>query len=97
MRTIYKFPIPMDRFELDLPMNHEVVHVGEQGNKPMMWVELDAMAERVPTMFQVVGTGWDMGARIDKNELSWHVGTWVQGPWVWHLYEVVKYEEETGR
>lgn len=84
MRTIWKFPIPIsDRFELVVPDGYSVVHVGPdpQGHLSF-WADVDTDATRSSYVFSVVGTG----NPAPKN--GFHAGSFVDWPFVWHLFEI---------
>lgn len=81
-RVIWKYPIPGARFSLRMPPGR-VVHVGlGPDHRPSMWVEVEPDAEAIDRSFYVAGTGHPLLARSE------HAGTYVEGPFVWHVYEV---------
>lgn len=91
MRTIHKFEIVGNgRFQLPLPDRYRILHIDVQGNTPFMWVELETNDTPQWNTFIIRGTGWDVESSINDDEFTWHVGTWLQGPWVWHLYQIAK-------
>jgi hypothetical protein len=83
MKTIWKFPIPIqDKFELHLPYIHKVLLTSLQDEQPQVWIEVDTSSSKnIPFKFYVRGTGHE----IEEN--TYHVGSWIQSPFVWHLYE----------
>lgn len=82
MKTIWKFHIPIqDEFELHLPWNHKVLLTDLQDGNPMVWIEVNTDSRTIPFKFYVEGTGHEIEPNTD------HVGSWVQSPFVWHLYE----------
>jgi hypothetical protein len=83
VRAVWKYPVMVaDEFTVTMPETHTVVHVALQGAQAQMWVEVDTDSETWPTTFHVEGTGHPI-----KSD-SIHVGSWIEGPFVWHLYEV---------
>ncbi len=82
MRTVHKFPVTTV-VPISLPPDARVLHFAEQGGRLCAWVELDTAQRTVPRMFQVVGTGH----QLHRNAV--YCGTCQQGPFVWHLYELV--------
>ena len=89
MRRIYKYDfIVTDVFTLDLPNIYRVVLVETQGNIPCVWIELDTEEVVEPRTFFLFGTGH----AIYSLPLKEHVGSFQQGPFVWHLYQEI-YEE----
>lgn len=96
MRKIFKYPISMaDRFKVDMPgLVVLVVHVDLQNDKPFFWAEVQDGAPMQARTFAVVGTGQPVDTTDD--EMLVHCGTWQQGVFVWHLYEVVSFFEPVG-
>lgn len=87
MKTIYKYPAPLTVFVEHvqaLPVGAKFCHLGKQAGLPMMWFEVDPeQRETESRVFFFTGTG-----RLVENH-STHLGTVIDGPFVWHLYEVV--------
>lgn len=84
MRTIHKFPLPVEPFVI--PGGIRVVHVGPDPSDPdrdlpTVWVErdLDRMDEKLGLMF--VGTGHDIPEGVT------HVGSGQFGRFIWHVYQ----------
>lgn len=94
MRTVWKFPFalseptslvqpgntPLWRFHM--PIEAKVLTVQPQRHLPTVWAEVDPDdVDTLPRWFTVVGTGHP----LPDWEMS-YVGTWQDGPFVWHLY-----------
>jgi hypothetical protein len=89
-RRIYKYTIVLDDRPtvVTLPVGSEVVMVGVQDavmpGTVCLWaeheVDEDLFCDRA---FVVHGTGH----KINTNEV--HVGSFIQEPFVWHVYEVM--------
>jgi hypothetical protein len=90
-RQVWKFPVP-DTLQVNVPFTVEAPGIGravhfdmqetDTGYHPtFLWTEVDPDAPFSTTQFMVVGTGWDVP---DDYE---HVGTYLNGPLVWHLYQ----------
>jgi hypothetical protein len=92
MRTIYKYPVSItDWFKVEMPGSVQVLHVGMQGDQPMMWVEVDPEQPSAVHHFAVVGTGHPVPVTEVEGigpVTAVHCGTWLAPPFVWHLYEV---------
>lgn len=91
MRTVWKFPINVtDTFSFPLPAGHRVVHVGLQGGRPHMWVEVDTDQPDVERSFYVVGTGNPIPEDSGDFKVKYR-GTFqlLGGGLVFHLYEEV--------
>lgn len=82
MRTVWKYPVPVaDQFTVRLPVEHVVLHVEKQDGQACMWVEVDDEDESIDVQFYVEGTGHPL-----VDSAVW-CDTWLDGPFVWHLYE----------
>lgn len=83
MKTIYKYPIQItDEQEITMPIGAEVIHAGlDPQGMPCLWakVESDNPTEDVSVL--VVGTGNPIMFHTER-----HVGSFVQGPFVWHVF-----------
>lgn len=92
MRTIHKYVIPFapdtgehGRFVIETREVATFLHVALQP-RPMgrfaavIWAEVDTDSKPEVEELVVLGTGGEVpkGAR--------HLGTWLDGPFVWHLY-----------
>jgi hypothetical protein len=79
--TIWKYPFGLaDTFSLSMPEGAEVLHVDVQQPTPCMWVRVDPSASMQTRTFHVVGTGTPIPPGAE------HLGTWLQPPYVWHLF-----------
>lgn len=85
MKVIYKYTVPNERgTAIELPVDSQVVHVGLQRGDLMLWIEhgaVDANTRRAPRHFDVFGTGHEI------PDDSRYVGTFFDGPFVFHVYE----------
>ena len=82
--VIYKFPIlanliskPMTQMPL-----YKVLHVGyDPGGRPCVWAEVvPSCTSAYDTFVRIVGTGEPVPEGAD------HIGTYIEGPFVWHVY-----------
>ena len=89
MKAIWKFPIPVtdDIFELLMPKNAELLHVGmtESMAEIWLWALVDPDADKEPRQFKIYGTGHPI-----RPNHGTYVGTAYESgkPLVWHLFEV---------
>ena len=85
MKVIFKFAITMaSDFTLIMPHGYKVLHVAEQApNSPFFWAEVDSPPNLDMDLihFTVVGTGHTVPVE------GTHIGTWLSGDFVWHLYQ----------
>ena len=87
MKVIYKYEItaidPVKTFQW--PRFSKVVHVDSQSPGTMqLWVELYQFDQLEDRIFVVYGTGH----HIQEGDV--YVGTVLDEPFVWHLYERMK-------
>lgn len=85
MKVIYKYEIPFNsgaygRFQVETFAVGEFLHVEMQGAAPCIWVEVDTDSAPAVEYLQVVGTGHEVPVG------GVYLGTWLDGPYVWHLY-----------
>lgn len=89
MITIYKYPIPLNQnfygaFSIDLPESTLIRHVDLDGNgTACIWAEVDTnfLTSRTHKFFKC-GTGKEI-----PDEYKYHIGSYVDGPYVWHIYK----------
>lgn len=79
MRVIHKFPLafPLTHF---VARNPKVLHVEVQHGTPCFWAEVDDSGEAEEYIIRHAGTGH----MVPEN--SEYIGTFMQDPYVWHLY-----------
>lgn len=91
-QTIHKFTFtfqPEVEILLELPTHAKVVHVATVSpNVGAMWVLLHPTHRRWVRRFRVVGTGRDW-----PNDAH-HVGTVIDGDFVWHIAEIQNVSHE---
>lgn len=89
MQTAWKFQLPYATPHLSqsipMPMGADIVHFDVVDDVPTIWAVLNPhniiqeMRE-----FTLYGTG------VDIPDHAEHVGTWIDGQCVWHLFEVTR-------
>lgn len=83
MRRIYKYPVQVtDEFEVLMPVGAMPLSVQMQRGQPCVWALVHEGAQDIYHTFCVVGTG----NPVPENAGS-YIGTWQDGPFVWHLFE----------
>lgn len=81
-----------DRAEVELPLGARIIYAAMQNNRITFWAEVDEEAETEVRVFHVRGTG-----HIPPfEEGGVHVGSMLDGPFVWHLY-IEQGEEPDGK
>jgi hypothetical protein len=82
-RTIYKYPLSI----VDMQVIYEirldrVLHVGlDPQGTPCVWCEVNNVERQSQLVIYIVGTGNEVPAGATD-----HIGSFVQGPFVWHVY-----------
>lgn len=82
MSRIWKYPVKGTHFALAMPEGARVLSVQIQHGEPVLWALVDPEGIRRERRFAIVGTGHD----FDATALN-YVGTFQEGPFVWHLFE----------
>lgn len=84
MMTIHKFSTRAIVTTLQLPANAKPLSWQLQDGNKMLWVELDTDEPNINRVFEIFGTGNELG---EANKVF--IGTVQQNSFVWHLYEIV--------
>ncbi len=85
-RTIYKFPLAIEEkqkieFLKEAGTTCKIIHVGlDPQDQPCVWIELYVGTYPCSYEFKIIGTG----GRVSGCDN--HVGSFVQGRYVWHVY-----------
>ena len=82
--TVFKYPLALSQayHRLKMPKGAIIRHVGTQTlGFITMWAEIDREADEETRIFTIVPTGGDV------PENSVYVGSTIDQPFVWHLYE----------
>lgn len=81
--TVWKFPLRWGEVSVSMPRHAKVVLVGKDpaSDYPALWAVVDPEAERETRTFAVVGTGHAV------PESSYHLGSLIELPFVWHVFE----------
>jgi hypothetical protein len=94
MMTIYKYQFPIaDSFTLLLPRGHRILSAEMQGDQPCLWALVDTDAPKVTENFRLIGTGHPI-PEFDNGVPLGHVATFQMPPFVWHLFRVLRIEDE---
>lgn len=83
MKTVHKFPLTIGNISvLHMPAGATVLHVGlDPGNRICLWAFVDTDLVSETRIFTVVGTGHEVPDGLE------YIGSVVQGPFVWHVFE----------
>ena len=86
-KTIWKFEVPVtDRARVAMPAGARVlsVEIGKGLGVVWLWAEVDPAADVGDRGFRVVGTGNPLPEGVEDMRF---LGTVLDGPFVWHVYE----------
>jgi hypothetical protein len=88
VRTVYKYNFQIhDEFTLETHESFHVVLAGLQNGTPTLWAIVDTESPIVQHKFFVEGTGHPIAPK------SFHVGSFQQGSFVWHVFQEHKEDE----
>lgn len=89
MRTIYKYPIRGRK--IVLPQTAQIIKVGKDYNEEdCIWAIIDPTEQETKERFFVIAA---TGEFWDENQVK-YIGTYFDGGYVWHVLEVVGWEDE---
>lgn len=96
---IWKYKLSLEEtFTINMPKYAQIIHIEVQGGVPSIWVEVPSDSfyqskkiEYEDRDFAVIGTGWEFGSKEIGNA-GVYIGSWLDGPFVWHLYEYANEE-----
>ena len=82
---IYKYPFPViQNVTIKMPKGARILTVQMQGENPYIWAIVDQNMTKEDRHFKVYGTGHDLNMKQNEE----YIGTWQEGSFVWHLFEV---------
>lgn len=83
MTTIYKYPFYIeDEPSITLPTGYQILHVGlDPQGTPCIWALVNTERSELPVRFFLVGTGHPV-----PSLSTVHIGSFLQGRFVWHLF-----------
>lgn len=83
--TIWKYELQLASLNnLEMPLGAKVLTIQVQNGKPCIWAQVDENNTKELRTFRIYGTGHTM---LDENLI--YIGTWQDGIYVFHLFEVV--------
>ncbi len=87
-KTIYKYPFSIeDVVRIEMPAFAEILHIECQQGTPCIWALVEPEMRQETRTFSVFGTGHAI--EYDRTAKSLvHHGTFQQGPFVWHVFEI---------
>ena len=90
MRTVYKYQIEReDITNTEIPKDAVIIHAAMQGGELCIWAIVDPKASLASRKFIAIGTG-----QILPDHQLTHITTVHDRPYVWHVFEIIKEEEQ---
>lgn len=84
MITVWKYPFAVrDRVEIVMPRGAEILLVADQDGAACIWARVCPNRPTETRTFVIFGTGYPI---LPGGN---HVGSFQQGPFVWHVFEDV--------
>lgn len=84
MKAIFKYDLQPN---MSVPKGAKILHVGAKANEPLcLWMLVDPDQQYEQRSFEIIGTG----QLISYPSKSVHIGTVIQGAFVWHIFETIK-------
>ena len=85
MRTIYKYPIEIEDFQiLQVPQDFKILTTAVQNDKACIWAEVETDVPKIDLKIYVFGTGHKIPVEINLN----YIGSVLMfdGRGVFHVY-----------
>lgn len=83
-KQIWKYKLDGVISKIEMPLDAKVLTIQTQNEVPHIWVLVNPENEVETRSFRIVGTGHPFDD-TDKK----YIGTFQDGPFVWHLFEDV--------
>lgn len=81
--TIWKFPFEVSSVvAIEMPGIPHILHIECQHGTPCIWAVVNPADEKVIRRFRLLRTGHPISGRVGR-----YVGTFQDGPFVWHAFE----------
>ena len=84
MTTIYKYQIPYDFTEVNIPEGAEILSMQLQNGIPCIWAMVDTGQPKIKRKFMIVGTGKELHPCV----LHTFIGTYQVPGFVFHVFEI---------
>jgi hypothetical protein len=84
MKTIYKYELSSKDASMKLPKGAEILSVAIQDGRPMMWALVDPENVLEDRFISTVGTGWELEDNMK------YICTYMEGYFVWHVFEMIQ-------
>jgi len=90
VKTIWQVELPKPICHVHLPVGAQVVRVGRQGASVCVWAIVESSNALEDRLFATAVTGQPLPHDVR------YLGTWDDGPFVWHLFELTRTSETHG-
>jgi len=84
MKQLWKFEVDLSEKPIEMPAYAQILSVGFQGEKLMLWALVDVEVRLVPRKILVRGTGHNM-----RSDNLIFIGTAFKGSLVFHVFEAL--------
>lgn len=85
IKQIWKYKLDGLISQIQIPIEAKVLTVQTQNEQPHIWALVNPNNEMETRKFTVIGTGHP----FDDTNMK-YIGTFQDGPFVWHLFENVR-------
>ena len=98
MISIFKYKLTGIQYSnilnIEMPRGAKILSIGEDPLKDLcIWAQIDTKEEMVNRKILCWGTGWPLEDALAEFPASEFVGTVIDGPYMWHIFDT-KVEEE---
>ena len=82
IKQIWKYKF---NYGIEMPLDAKILTIQTQDGEPTIWALVNPNNELEIRNFRIVGTG----NPFDDTNYT-YIGTFQDGPFVWHLFEIIK-------
>jgi hypothetical protein len=86
VKNIFKYELTGTAIDIKMPDHSEILSVGLQGDKIMVWALVNNALPLVTKSFQVFGTGWDI-SNLVAEKLKFIGTVQMSDGLVFHVFE----------
>ncbi len=83
MNAVWKYAISSGVTRLEVPIGATFLHADVQGGQACVWAIVDPASGTETRHILFRGTGYYI-----EHQIVRHIGTMLDGPFVWHVFEV---------
>ncbi len=86
MSVIFKYPLDLDTFRMKLPDGKPLCVMLDAHNTPCIWVMHDHVPLDLPQSRKMTVNVLATGSTTSGLQENDYVGSFVDGPYVWHVF-----------